>query len=240
MILPPPACFIAGWTACDTGRRWSDWCRSRCAIRRGQLCGGLRMLVPALLTRMSMRPNASTCSIIAATAALSVTSAVERDRLGAAPRAPRPPPPLLRVAPRHDDRAPASARPRAMPSPIPPLPPVTTATLPVRSNSLVSCAVFHLSFSAGRSAVALPDQHQADRAEQRAIFRPLQLLIMKLEAGQGIAPVPCPIHNRPIASAKKPMIESDLAMDFPLLPLSVPDAGQLDGLPLKTNTGDRL
>jgi hypothetical protein len=29
-------------------------------------------------------------------------------------------------------------------------------------------------------------------------------------------------------------------MDFPLLPLSVPDAGQLDGLPLKTNTGDRL
>src|SRR5436190_11848805 len=32
--------------------------------------------------------------------------------------------------------APAAARPRAMPSPIPPLPPVTVATRPLRSNTL--------------------------------------------------------------------------------------------------------
>jgi hypothetical protein len=41
---------------------------------------------------------------------------------------------------------------------------------------------------------------------------------MKLDGGQRMAPVPCPIHSKPMASARKPMIESDLAMDFPLLP----------------------
>src|SRR5438045_4673689 len=34
-------------------------------------------------------------------------------------------------------RAPHAASPRAMPSPIPPLPPVTTATRPVRSNMVI-------------------------------------------------------------------------------------------------------
>ena len=42
-----------------------------------------------------------------------------------------------------------------------------------------------------------------------------------------------------MASARKPMIESDLAMDFPLLPLSVLDAARLDGLPLETIAGGR-
>src|SRR5258705_13987968 len=53
---------------------------------------------------------------------------------------------------------------------------------------------------------------------------------MKLDCGQRIAPVPWPIQNSPMASARKPIIESDLAMDFPRLPLSVLlDAAACDG-----------
>jgi hypothetical protein len=33
-----------------------------------------------------------------------------------------------------------------------------------------------------------------------------------------MAPVPCPIHSKPMASARKPMIESDLAMHSSLSP----------------------
>src|SRR5438034_10852955 len=43
---------------------------------------------------------------------------------------------------------------------------------------------------------------------------------MKLDGGQRMAPVPCPIHSKPMASARKPMIESDLAMDFPPVAVS--------------------
>src|SRR5215469_12854700 len=68
--------------------------------------------------------------------------------------------------------APASARPRAMPSPMPPLPPVTMATLPLRSNNWddMGCT-FRFS-----SALALPDQDQADGCECRAIAGPLNLV----------------------------------------------------------------
>src|SRR5262245_49758351 len=41
-----------------------------------------------------------------------------------------------------------------------------------------------------------------------------RLPIMKLEAGQAIAPVPWPIHNSPIASARKPSVTSSLRMSF--------------------------
>jgi hypothetical protein len=46
---------------------------------------------------------------------------------------------------------------------------------------------------------------------------------MKLDGGQRMAPVPCPIHSKPMASARKPMIESDLAIGFP--PVAVSDPG---------------
>src|SRR5712664_4226241 len=35
---------------------------------------------------------------------------------------------------------------------------------------------------------------------------------MKLDAGQAIAPVPCPIQSRPKASARKPTVKSNLRM----------------------------
>ena len=55
-------------------------------------------------------------------------------------------------------------------------------------------------------------------------------LIMKLDLGHMIAPVPWPIQSNPMASARKPTMESDLAMDFPLLPLAVRLAGSVSTL----------
>ena len=67
----------------------------------------------------------------------------DRDRPGAAPaRARRPRPPTWpRCGRRPRPPAPASRKPRAMPRPMPPLPPVTMATLPVRSKSSVVMVV---------------------------------------------------------------------------------------------------
>src|SRR5204863_8459388 len=78
--------------------------------------------------------------------------------------------------------APASASPRTMPSPMPPLPPVTIATLPPRLNCPAfivlsgCCQVLIVNRQNARSAPALPDQDQPDGAEHRAIACPLQLI----------------------------------------------------------------
>src|SRR5437660_738333 len=101
-------------------------------------CGGLRMLIPALLNRMSTRPNAlrtssaarSMCSGWVTSAWTGMVSTSKSARIPAAAASDfavfRPSTAIL---------APASASPRAMPRPIPPLPPVTIATLPLRSNT---------------------------------------------------------------------------------------------------------
>src|SRR5208337_2734054 len=108
---------------------------------RARSCGGLRMLMPALLNRMSMRWNAPCVSATArSTSSGSVTSAVTTSV--AAPVDSE----ISRAAcldfdslrPSTAIEAPAWASPRAMPSPMPPLPPVTMATLPVKSNGFTS------------------------------------------------------------------------------------------------------
>ena len=92
---------------------------------------------------MSIRPSSpATRLAMAATASLSVTSAITAIALA---------PPcsssatasadLASLRPTTAIAAPACASPRAMPSPMPPLPPVTTATLPVRSNGFVFMVV---------------------------------------------------------------------------------------------------
>src|SRR5262245_40993538 len=162
------------------------------------------MLVPALLTRMSIRPSSRpTRSIMEATPALSVTSVataiaftprLRRSSTAAAD--------LASLRPTTAISAPASASPRAMPRPMPPLPPVTIATLPERSKSFVVigwCSSFpvmpgldpgihaFLPYQLkqgvdGRdepghddnSTLALPDQDQSDGREKGAVFRPLQ------------------------------------------------------------------
>src|SRR5437763_23765 len=137
---------------------------------RSSACGDLRMLMPALLTRMSIRPNSRlTRSTMAVTAALSATSAATdialalrcwSSAIAAADFA------LLR--PTIAMPAPASAKPRAMPRPMPPLPPATMAILPLRSN----CDVFIV----GPLAFALPDQDEAERGQRRAVPGPLDLI----------------------------------------------------------------
>src|SRR5438876_4160654 len=126
---------------------------------RSSACGDLRMLMPALLTRMSIRPNSRlTRSTMAVTAALSATSAATdialalrcwSSAIAAAD--------FASLRPTIAMPAPASAKPRAMPRPMPPLPPVTMATLPLRSN----CDVFIV----GPLAFALPDQDEAERGQ---------------------------------------------------------------------------
>src|SRR5581483_3813734 len=101
--------------------------------------GRLRMFVPALLTRMSSRPKRST-----AFWTISRHEASDRtSTLTMSARAPAAPSsftasvllPTFRAA--STTAAPARASPRAIPRPIPPFPPVTIATLPVRSKSFM-------------------------------------------------------------------------------------------------------
>src|SRR3981189_3613295 len=105
--------------------------------------GCLRMLVPALLTRISSRPNFFTAALISARH----DSAVVTSTATASALAPAAASFLTAAAlfassrPAMTIAAPASARPCAMPKPMPPLPPVTTATRPLRSKSAISIAL---------------------------------------------------------------------------------------------------
>jgi hypothetical protein len=97
------------------------------------------MLMPALATRMSRPPNALTVSaIMRRTWSPSFTSAASATA--------RPPSPsssasaaafFASLRPAIATSAPARAKPLAMPRPMPPLPPVTSATLPLRSNGFM-------------------------------------------------------------------------------------------------------
>src|SRR6266704_186801 len=148
-------------------------------------CGALRILMPALLTRMSIRPSSRTVrSTMVATADLSVTSAVTDMAL--TPRCLRSATAAFDFAslrPTIATAAPDSASPHAIPRPMPPLPPVTIATLPLRSKSPVFMIVIQIVFADGvwprreraRLALALPDQDQADRGQRGAVSGPLDL-----------------------------------------------------------------
>src|ERR1700730_7442220 len=200
MILPPPACFITGCAACEHRNALVRLVLITLSHSSGSsVCGGLRILMPALLTRMSIRPSSRlTRSTILATAALSVTSAMTDIAL--TPRLRRSATAAFDFAslrPTTAMPAPASARPRAMPSPMPPLPPGTMATLPLRSNIdvvMVSVPVMlsgrwcYETWTAGTSpaitsqpcvgfalTLALPDQDQAERGQRCSISGPLHL-----------------------------------------------------------------
>src|SRR5258708_6748058 len=133
ITLPPPARRISGYAA---------WLNRKALVRLVSItachsaavysCGCLRILLPALLTRMSSRPNFATVSLISPRQAPSLQTSTLVD----AAFAPRPASSftaaLLLAASRPAiiTAAPAWASPRAMPSPMPPLPPVTIATRP--------------------------------------------------------------------------------------------------------------
>ena len=100
--------------------------------------------MPALLTRMSMRPSSRIdARDHGGDGRLVGDVGDDGDRLGAALRSSSATAAadFASLRPTIATAAPASASPRAMPSPMPPLPPVTIATLPLRSNSPVFMVV---------------------------------------------------------------------------------------------------
>src|ERR1700733_8977487 len=174
MILPPPAAFMAGWTVCEHRNALVRLVLITLSHSSSEsACGALRILMPALLTRISIRPSSlPTRPTIAVTADGSVTSATTDIALT---------PSLARSAAAAIDfaslrptiaiLAPASASPRAMPRPMPPLPPVTSATLPRRSNR----SGFIADIPDASLAPAQQNQDQAQCGQRGAIFGPLDL-----------------------------------------------------------------
>src|SRR5690349_17489963 len=145
-------------------------------------CSGcLRIDMPALLTRMSSRPCAfivfairarhdssfSTSTGMALALAPAFSICLTASAFLAASR-----PATTMVAP-------ARAMPSAMPRPMPPLPPVTTATLPVRSKRFIAVPVF-IEWNRGDCAAGRPAGQSAPPARalcHRAIdlgFEPVE------------------------------------------------------------------
>ena len=93
--------------------------------------------LPALLTRMSMPPSSLSTLLSAGSnpARLVTSSLTATDRTPIALNSESTRWFFSSLRPNTATAAPASANPSAMPRPIPPLPPVTTATRPVKSNS---------------------------------------------------------------------------------------------------------
>src|SRR3712207_1134315 len=138
-IVPPPPRFIGSYAACEqtnTAVRLVSITRSNSSTEYSS--GRLRMPMPALLTRMCRPPCPSTAwATIRRTSSTFVTST---EQPAAAPArmalsSPTAASIFSWLRPATTTVAPHSTKPRAIPSPIPPLPPVTIATLPVRSNS---------------------------------------------------------------------------------------------------------
>src|SRR5215468_2951786 len=138
-------------------------------------CGTLRMLIPALLTRMSSRPRRATVSAtilrhwVSSATLTSSTTVLTPSWASSAAAASA----FLTLRPAMATVAPAWARPRAMPRPMPPLPPVTTATLPVRSKSFMAgslLSVLHAKpgIEGVAEAVAEQVQAQAGQGERQA------------------------------------------------------------------------
>src|SRR5690348_3582329 len=137
MILPPPACLRCGYAALAHRNAlvklvFITVCHSSSA----SASTGLRMLIPALFTTISMRPqrcavwatSASTeCALVTSTSIASASLPILFNSRTALAD-------LSALRPATTTRAPARASPFAMPNPMPPLPPVTMATFPFKSN----------------------------------------------------------------------------------------------------------
>src|SRR6516162_2694408 len=101
--------------------------------------GGLRMLMPALLTRISRRPCRAVALSISARQEVSLVTSTSVNSASPPAWAMRRTAisPFLALRPARTTVAPADARPSARPSPMPPLPPVTIAMRCERSNKLI-------------------------------------------------------------------------------------------------------
>src|SRR2546425_1248404 len=175
MTFPPPALFIAGYAAREHRKAEVRLVsRTRRHSSRVRSWTGFRMLVPALLTRMSRRPSRSMVAfVIASTDASLVTSTSMAIAV--------PPCRSISVAAARDFSrfraattiwAPAAASPCAIPRPMPPFPPVTTATLPFRSNTGASLYIWKgVSVTSGGGALKIFHSWGARRSFKYAEFR---------------------------------------------------------------------
>ena len=163
--------------------------------------------MPALLTRMSSRPSSRpTRATMAATADGSVTSATTDNALT---------PSLVRSADRgHRFRLVAAydrdlgagfRKPARHAKP--------DAAVAAGDDGYLAGEIEGSDFMADIPdvwlALAQQDQDQPDGASAAPYSAHCSWLIMKLDCGQWITPVPWPIQSRPMASAIKPMIRSD-------------------------------
>src|SRR5688572_15059508 len=132
-ILPPPARFMCGYAACEATKALVRFVSSTSFHSSSEYSSGrLRTLMPALLTRISRRPSrfaaSSTIARQLASSFRSASSATAPGRLCSAAAF------LALSRPAIATLAPAAASPCAMARPMPPLPPVTSAVLPLRSK----------------------------------------------------------------------------------------------------------
>src|SRR5260221_5083958 len=131
-ILPALAFRKCGCAACEASNALVRFdSSSRCHSRSVYSSGRFLMLMPALFTRMpsppSWRAASSTMPRHAFSSVMSAAMAMAPSFFAAAAF-------LAPSRPAMATWAPARANPSAMPSPMPPLPPVTSAVLPLRSK----------------------------------------------------------------------------------------------------------
>src|SRR5262245_41505031 len=174
---------------------------------RARSCGGFLMFIPALFTSTSSRPNCSADARISAfTEPSSATSTSLATACAPSPMSSFTARALLsRLRPATTIAAPAAAIPRAMPSPMPPLPPVTTATRPFRSNplTLAPFPTLTMGMYVPRSLTGKSESCESDDASTAA----------RRSARRGTAPL------RPGSSACR----EELAPRHPVLTEEVPE-----------------
>src|SRR5260221_7942112 len=141
-ILPALAFRKCGCAACEATNALVRFDSStRCHSASVYSSGRFLMLMPALLTRMSSPPSwraaSSTMPRHAFSSVMSAAMAMAPSFFAAAAF-------LAPSRPAIATLAPARAKPSAMPSPMPPLPPVTSAVLPLRSKRFMAWIMDYL------------------------------------------------------------------------------------------------
>src|SRR6266478_4315648 len=145
--------------------------------------GDLRMLMPALLTRISRRPCRAAALSISARQDVSLVTSTSVNSASPPACAMRrtAASPFLALRPASTTMAPAEARPSAIPSPMPPLPPVTIATWSERSNKLMGfprCdevrAPVYVRQPGQGNRTTIGSRRESDNPEAKMLDAPLQ------------------------------------------------------------------
>src|SRR3954469_4071545 len=182
-------CFAAAWNAWNTPSRLvANILRHSSSVR------SMKELLPpppmpALAKHPSTRPNVSSVAFIAAlTEAGSVTSQTRVSTLPDSPaRLAAAALFLSALRPQIETLQPWAASACAMPSPMPPLPPVITATRPERSKRFMARFLFLLGSRISRCAqdcLLCSDHHGQDRAKNQICARAKAIPVCETDEGR--------------------------------------------------------